>query len=92
VALIVVNPRRLTRQTRLSRVASLALVALIGLANAVALIMLLHVLLASEVPDGRALLVAALQVWLTNVIVFGWPSGSWTGAVRSSAPRSRANS
>ena len=33
--------------------------------------MLLRALLASEVQDGRALLVAALQVWLTNVIVFG---------------------
>ena len=71
IALVVVNPRRLTRQTRLSRVASLALVALIGLANTVALVMLLRALLASQVQDGRALLIAALQVWLTNIIVFG---------------------
>ena len=71
VTLVVINPRRLTRQTRSSRFASLGLVALIGLANAVALVMLLRALLASEVEDGRALLVAALQVWLTNVIVFG---------------------
>src|SRR5437764_3907004 len=62
IALTVVNPRRLTRQTRFSRVASLALVALIGLANAVSLVMLLRELLASQVQDGRALLVAALQV------------------------------
>ena len=33
--------------------------------------MLLRALLASQVQDGRALLVAALQVWLTNIIVFG---------------------
>jgi hypothetical protein len=90
VALVVVNPRRLTRQTRLSRVASLALVALIGLANAVALVMLLRALLASEVQDGRALLVAALQVWLTNVIVFGlafWELDRGGPVVRTQKPR-----
>ena len=71
IALTVVNPRRLTRETKLSRIASLALVALIGLANTGALVMLLRALLASHVQDGRALLIAALQVWLTNIIVFG---------------------
>jgi hypothetical protein len=71
VALVVVNPKRLTRQTRFSRVVSLGLVALIGLANAVALVELLGALLASQVQDGRSLLIAALQVWLTNIIVFG---------------------
>jgi len=71
VTLVVINPKRLTRQTRFSRFASLGLVALIGMANTIALVMLLRALLASEVQDGRALLVAALQVWLTNVIVFG---------------------
>ena len=49
VALVVVNPRRLTRQTRFSRIASLVLVGLIGLANTVALVMLLRALLASHV-------------------------------------------
>jgi uncharacterized membrane protein len=71
VALILVNPRRLTRETRFSRIASLALVALIGLANGVALVLLLRALVASHVQDGRTLLIAALQVWLTNIIVFG---------------------
>ena len=33
--------------------------------------MLLDALLASQVKDGRTLLTAALQVWLTNIIVFG---------------------
>ena len=70
-ALVAVNPRRLTRQTRFSRIVSIALVGLIGLANAAALVMLLRALLASQVQDGRVLLMAALQVWLTNIIVFG---------------------
>jgi hypothetical protein len=94
VALVVVNPRRLTRQTRLSRVASLGLVALIGLANTVALVLLLRALLASEVQDGRALLTAALQVWLTNVIVFGlafWELDRGGPVARTQKPREQLN-
>ena len=90
VALVVVNPRRLTRQTRFSRIASLVLVALIGLANMVALFMLLRALLASHVQDGRALLVAALQVWLTNIIVFGlafWELDRGGPVARTQRPR-----
>jgi hypothetical protein len=90
IALTVVNPRRLTRQTRLSRVASLALVALIGLANTVALVMLLRALLASQVQDGRSLLLAALQVWLTNVVVFGlafWELDRGGPVTRTQRPR-----
>ncbi len=71
VPLIAVNPRRLTRETQLSRAASLGLVGLIGLANTYALVMLVRALLASRVDNGRVLLAAALQVWLTNIIVFG---------------------
>jgi hypothetical protein len=71
ITLVVVNPKRLTRQNRLSRLVSLGLVVLIGAANTGALVMLLNALLASQVQDGRSLLIAALQVWLTNIIVFG---------------------
>lgn len=71
VAVVAVNPTRLTRENRWSRLASLALVGLIGLANAVALVELVHALLESKVENGRELLTAALQVWLTNIVVFG---------------------
>ena len=94
VALIAVNPRRLTRQTRLSRIASIVLVGLIGLANAVALVMLLHALLASHVQDGRQLLIAALQVWLTNIIVFGlafWELDRGGPVARTQRPRTELN-
>jgi hypothetical protein len=90
VALVVINPKRLTRQTRLSRIVSLALVGLIGLANAVSLVLLLRALLASEVQDGRSLLIAALQVWLTNVIVFGlafWELDRGGPVARTQQPR-----
>ncbi|MFD6294689.1 hypothetical protein ACFWFU_07775 [Streptomyces sp. NPDC060235] len=71
VPLIAINPRRLTRQTRVFRVLSLTLVAVIAVSNLVALGMLINELVHAEVKDGRGLLVAALQVWLTNIIVFG---------------------
>jgi hypothetical protein len=90
IALTVVNPRRLTRETRLSRIASLALVGLIGLANTVALVLLLRALLASQVLDGRSLLLAALQVWLTNIVVFGlafWELDRGGPVTRTQKPR-----
>ncbi|MFG2710967.1 hypothetical protein ACGFX2_10380 [Streptomyces goshikiensis] len=71
VPLIAINPRRLTRQTKTFRVLSLTLVLLIAASNLAALGVLVHELLNAQVADGRALLVAALQVWLTNVIAFG---------------------
>ncbi|MFC7185310.1 hypothetical protein ACFQMG_37800, partial [Kitasatospora paranensis] len=90
VPLIAVNPRRLTRQTRLSRAGSLTLVALIGAGNLTALGVLIHALVSSQVKDGGQLLVAALQVWLTNIIVFGlayWELDRGGPVTRTQAPR-----
>jgi hypothetical protein len=69
--LIAINPRRFTKQTRLSRLLSLGLVLVIALANLVSLGFLVNALVASKVDDGKALLLASLQIWLTNIIVFG---------------------
>jgi hypothetical protein len=68
--LILVNPRRLTRETRLSRMASLALATVIIVANTVALGFLINELTTDHGVSGRELLLAALQVWLTNMIAF----------------------
>ena len=70
VALIATNPWRLTRQTRWSRWASL-LTALVVVTNLVTLGLLVGELVSAQDTQGRALLVAALQVWATNVIAFG---------------------
>jgi hypothetical protein len=70
VALLISNPRRMIRQTRLSRIGSVVLVALIIAANLVALGMLVQSLSRSGT-SSVGLLVAAMQVWLTNVIGFG---------------------
>jgi len=69
VALVVANPRRMVRQTRWSRIASAALTALIIVANLVALGMLVASL-TKRSASGSGLLVAAMQVWVTNVIGF----------------------
>jgi hypothetical protein len=71
VTLVAINPRHLTRETKVSRLASLALVILIAASNMVALVILLHKLGGADLPKGPALLLAALQVWGTNVLVFG---------------------
>ena len=69
IALLVTNPRRLTRETRVSRLSSLALITVVILTNLAALAFLVHQLVTAPVA-GRNLLLAALQVWATNVIAF----------------------
>ncbi len=44
---------------------------LIAAANQVALVLLLEALTVDKVSHGASLLIAALQVWLTNIIIFG---------------------
>ncbi len=69
IALLITNPRRMIRQTRWSRIASVLLVAIMITANLVALGMLVHAL--NSGAAGSGLLLAALQVWITDVIGFG---------------------
>ena len=71
IPVVVFNPRHLTRQTRWSRAVSVALVGVIGVANLISLILLVQALVGGGANDSRKLLLAALQVWLTNIIVFG---------------------
>lgn len=71
VAIVVAeNPFRMTQQTRYGRIASLAVLYLILLSNFIALLLLLHRLVSMGEDQGPTLLLAALQVWATNVIVF----------------------
>src|SRR5690349_4758600 len=91
VALVVHNPRRLTRETRWSQVVSLALSGLVLLTNLTALGLLVHDLVESS-PGGAELLLAALQVWATNVIAFGllyWELDRGGPVARVSLPRER---
>ncbi len=88
VALLVTNPRRMTRQTRWSRSASIALSMLLILSNLVALGLLVSQLTGGE--SGGHLLVAAMQIWLTNVIGFAllyWELDRGGPVVRREAKR-----
>lgn len=90
VPLVAINPKRLTRQTRTFRALSLVLVFVIAASNLTALGILVRELVAAGVKDGQDLLVAALQVWLTNIIVFGlayWELDRGGPVVRTQVPR-----
>jgi uncharacterized membrane protein len=52
------------------RVISLGLVAVINAANVVSLGLLVHSLVAGVKAEGEHLIVSAIQIWLTNVLVF----------------------
>lgn len=91
IALIATNPRRMTRQTRWSRQASIAQAVLVITTNMVALGMLVDATTESSTPGG-ALLLAAMQVWITNVIGFAllyWELDRGGPVARWAVPRSR---
>lgn len=70
VALVVVNPVRMTRETAWSRGLSLGLAGLMAATNTGVLGLLVYRLTHGRATDGNALLLGSLQVWLTNVIAF----------------------
>lgn len=69
-ALVAAHPVRMDRHTRWSRSTALGLIVLIGVTNLAALVLLLRELVGTGNGQGPVLLVAAGQVWLTDVIVF----------------------
>ena len=70
VPLMITNPRRITRQSRVSRSIGLLLIALINAANFTSIGLLVHGLLHSLKIDGRSLILAAIEIYVTNVLVF----------------------
>lgn len=90
VPLVFVNPVRMTRQTRLSRVLSIVLTAVLAIANHVALVQLIVLLVQARSDEDGSLLLAAAQVWTTNVIVFAlifWEMDRGGPVVRTTTPR-----
>ena len=71
VALVFLNPARFVRQTRWSRILSGAQALVLVGANQIALVQLIIELIQAKHADGPIVLLAALQVWVTNVIAFG---------------------
>ncbi|MGO4807810.1 hypothetical protein AB4089_22125 [Arthrobacter sp. 2MCAF15] len=70
IPLLILNPRRLHKETRWSKRLATGQALLLVAANGVALVQLIILLTDSGSGDGRTLLLAALQIWVTNVIAF----------------------
>jgi hypothetical protein len=91
VSLIAMNPARVTSETRLSRAISIALVLVIAAANLFTLGKVIDALLASKITEGKQILLAAFNVWMTNIIVFGlayWELDRGGPVRRAHSPRS----
>ncbi len=70
VPLVAANPRRMTRQNARLRRLAITLVLLIAATNAVALALLVRTLVGGQASQGPPLLLAAGQVWATNILMF----------------------
>lgn len=70
VGLVISTPYRHHSQSPLRRRVSIALIAVVTIANFIALGLLVHLLLEKNTAAGRDLIIAAAQIWLTNVAVF----------------------
>jgi len=71
VPLIIANPSRLTTKSRDMRRLSIGLIALVNAANITSLALLVRVLVNGSRVNGKQLILAAVGIWLTQVIVFG---------------------
>lgn len=70
IPLVLLNPRRFRRETRWSKNLATGQALLLVAANEVALVQLVIRLTTSGNSDGPAILLAALQIWVTNIIAF----------------------
>ena len=92
VPVVLLNPRRVDRETRWSRGLSTAQVLLLLIANHAALAFVIHALLTAKPSDGPVILLATLQVWVTNVIAYGlayWEIDRGGPVARTVQPRNR---
>jgi hypothetical protein len=90
VPVIIMNPVRFTRETEWSRRISICQTILLLVANLTALGGLIILLVQPTPGDGPKLILAALQVWLTNVISFAlmyWEIDRGGPVARSVEPR-----
>ena len=71
VPLTVARPHRHPGESGSSRIAAIVLISLANVANVVSLGLLLHLLIAGVHISGRQLIYSAIEIYLTNVIIFG---------------------
>jgi len=70
VPLAIAVPVRHARETSAHRAVSIASIAIVNMANVASLVLLIKSLLTGAPATGTPLIFAAMQIWLTNVIVF----------------------
>lgn len=71
LALIFTTPREAIYESKVRRINSVALIALISLANIYSLAKVVNDLLAGgRISNGRGLIMAAINIFITNVIIF----------------------
>jgi hypothetical protein len=96
LALLLLVPIALVsrNQTRSSsnpiRMLAVALILLIAVVNTISLALLIHKIVTGEASDSTALLIAAAQIWLTNVISFAlvfWELDRGGALARVTRPR-----
>ena len=92
IPIVAANPRRLTKQTKVLRRLDIALLLLIAASNATALVLLIDRMVSGSRAGGSNLLLAAGQIWLTNVLVFAlayWTldRGGPVGRIQLARPR-----
>jgi uncharacterized membrane protein len=68
--LTIVAPHRNKEESRWQRWAAVALIAIVNVANIASLVLLVNELVNGRQLAGKRILVSALEIWLTNVIVF----------------------
>ena len=92
IPLVIINPVRMNTERPWSRRLSIVLTVVLAAANTVALVQLITQLLQAESDQSGALLLAAAQVWSTNVIVFAliyWEMDRGGPVVRTTAARDK---
>ncbi|TMC48610.1 MAG: hypothetical protein E6J14_10995 [Chloroflexi bacterium] len=88
IPLLLTAPRRHVGESTWARVASIVLIGLINVADFVSLGLLVREIVRGSHTSGHDLIFAAVQIWLTNVIVFGL----WYWELDRGGPGPRAHS
>ncbi|MDE3134312.1 MAG: hypothetical protein KGL15_09620 [Acidobacteriota bacterium] len=72
VVLFIASPQRLQAPHSVRRRLMLSLTALVTIANGISLVLLCTLLLRHNVVQGRQLIIAGSEIWLTNVLLFAF--------------------
>lgn len=87
VPLSLAAPRRVPNEASWLQIASMSLIGVVNISNIASLVLLVEALVHGNKATGAQLLLGAVQIWLTNVIVFGL----WYWELDRGGPDARAS-